>query len=54
MIIQSAGSLPGGSGKTGCLTILESYVNNYDHSDDRSIWFEKIRSLSVKLGYGKA
>lgn len=37
--------------KQDVLTILESYVNNYDHSDDRSIWFEKIRSLSVKLGY---
>jgi glutamyl-tRNA synthetase len=37
--------------KQDVLTILESYVNNYDHSDDRSIWFEKIRALSVKLGY---
>ncbi len=37
--------------KQDVLTILESYVNNYDHSDDRSIWFEKIRTLSVKLGY---
>ncbi len=32
-------------------SILESYVKTYDHEDDPSQWFEKIRNLSTILGY---
>lgn len=31
--------------------ILSGYLEGYDHSDDASAWFDKIRALSEKLGY---
>ncbi|MGN0709170.1 MAG: glutamate--tRNA ligase [Anaerovoracaceae bacterium] len=31
--------------------ILESYLSTYDHSDDQSQWFEKIRAIAAELGY---
>lgn len=32
-------------------TILRSYLESYDHSDDNEQWFGKIRELAVNLGY---
>jgi len=31
--------------------ILESYINSYNHGDDRNQWFEKIRVLAAELDY---
>ncbi len=31
--------------------ILEKYLATYDHSDDQSQWFDKIRAIAVDLGY---
>ena len=31
--------------------ILKKYMESYDHSDDRSQWFDKIRNIAVELGY---
>lgn len=31
--------------------ILEGYLASYDHSDDQSAWFDKIRGLATELGY---
>ena len=31
--------------------ILRRYLAGYDHSDDQSQWFEKIRGIAVDLGY---
>lgn len=31
--------------------ILEKYISTYDHNDDQSAWFEKIRDISGELGY---
>lgn len=31
--------------------ILEKYLDTYDHSDDQSQWFEKIREITGELGY---
>ena len=31
--------------------ILEKYLETYDHSDDQSAWFEKIRTITADLGY---
>ena len=31
--------------------ILEKYLETYDHSDDQSQWFEKIRTITDELGY---
>jgi len=31
--------------------ILEAYLASYDHSDDQSAWFEKIRGIATDLGY---
>ena len=31
--------------------ILTRYLDSYDHSDDQSAWFEKIRGITADLGY---
>ncbi|MDO4176789.1 MAG: glutamate--tRNA ligase family protein [Bacillota bacterium] len=31
--------------------ILKRYLDTYDHSDDQSQWFEKIRAITVDMGY---
>ena len=31
--------------------ILEKYLETYDHSDDQSTWFGKIRAIGEELGY---
>ena len=31
--------------------ILKKYMESYDHSDDQSQWFAKIRNIAVELGY---
>ena len=31
--------------------ILQRYLDSYDHSDDQSQWFDKIRTIAVDLGY---
>ena len=32
-------------------TILEKYLESYDHTDDNEVWFTKIREMAVELGY---
>ena len=31
--------------------ILEGYLATYDHNDDQSGWFEKIRTMAAEMGY---
>ena len=31
--------------------ILTKYLEGYDHSDDQSQWFDKIRAIGTELGY---
>lgn len=31
--------------------ILRRYLDTYDHSDDQSAWFDKIREIAVDMGY---
>ena len=31
--------------------ILAGYLASYDHSDDQSMWFEKIRNMASEMGY---
>lgn len=31
--------------------ILKAYLESYDHSDDQSAWFDKIRNIATELGY---
>lgn len=31
--------------------ILTAYLDNYDHNDDQSVWFDKIRNIGTELGY---
>ena len=31
--------------------ILEKYLESYDHADDQSGWFDKIRTIAEELGY---
>ncbi len=31
--------------------ILAAYLNSYEHQDDQSVWFDKIRNIATELGY---
>lgn len=31
--------------------ILTAYLDSYDHNDDQSMWFDKIRNIATDLGY---
>jgi len=31
--------------------ILKAYIETYDHSDDQSAWFDKIRTIATEQGY---
>ncbi|MBO4725227.1 MAG: glutamate--tRNA ligase, partial [Firmicutes bacterium] len=31
--------------------VLTKYLEGYDHSDDQSVWFDKIRTIATDLGY---
>lgn len=31
--------------------ILKAYLDTYDHTDDQSQWFDKIREIAVEMGY---
>ena len=31
--------------------ILAGYLKNYDHADDQSQWFDKIRTMATEMGY---
>ena len=43
--------IPENVSKEDAKLILEKYMETYDHSDDQSAWFDKIREASVELGY---
>ena len=30
---------------------MEGYLTTYDHNDDQSGWFEKIRTMAAEMGY---
>lgn len=32
-------------------TILNEYLNSYDHNDDNSVWFNKLKAIADKLGF---
>ena len=44
-------SIPENVPKEDAKLILEKYLSAYDHSDDQSAWFDKIRSIGTELGY---
>lgn len=37
--------------KEDAKAILEGYLATYDHSDDQSMWFDKIRHMAQDMGY---
>lgn len=37
--------------KTDVIAILETYLESYDHSDDNSAWFGKVREIATKFNY---
>ncbi|HZK02615.1 MAG TPA: glutamate--tRNA ligase [Anaerovoracaceae bacterium] len=44
-------SYPKETDNTDISAILETYKSGYDHNDDKSQWFNKIREIAKKLGY---
>lgn len=45
------GELPANVSKEDAAAILDAYLATYDHSDDQSAWFDKIRTLGTELGF---
>ncbi len=45
------GELPENVSAEDASQILQRYLATYDHSDDQSTWFEKIRTIASDLGY---
>jgi glutamyl-tRNA synthetase len=43
--------LPAEVSKEDAAEILSRYVASYDHGDDQSAWFEKIREITADMGY---
>ena len=43
--------LPAEAAGEDAKAILAKYLETYDHSDDQSQWFDKIREIAVELGY---
>ncbi len=37
--------------KDDASAILTAYLASYDHSDDQSVWFDKIRAIATDFGY---
>ena len=33
--------------------IIEEYINVYDFSDDKQVWFDKIKDVAEKMGYAR-
>lgn len=44
-------SFPDEVEKSHIKAILEAYIKSYNHRDDRTLWFDKIRDLATDLGY---
>ncbi len=44
-------SLPENVSGDDAKAILTRYLEGYDHSDDQSAWFDKIRTIATDLGY---
>ncbi|MEI3501735.1 MAG: glutamate--tRNA ligase [Anaerovoracaceae bacterium] len=45
------GEIPENVSREDADAILAAYLETYDHADDQSVWFEKIRTLGSALGY---
>ena len=43
--------LPANVSKEDAKAILETYLAGYDHNDDQSTWFDKIRTFGAEMGY---
>jgi len=43
--------IPSNVSKEDASIILKSYLDTYDHNDDQSQWFDKIREIGANLGY---
>lgn len=43
--------LPANVSEEDAQAILKAYLAGYDHSDDQSVWFDKIRTIATDLGY---
>jgi glutamyl-tRNA synthetase len=42
---------PGNISDEDAKLILNAYIESYDHNDDQSAWFDKIRTFGLTLGY---
>lgn len=43
--------LPAEVGSEDTKAILDAYLESYNHNDDQSEWFDKIRNIAAELGY---
>ena len=47
MIILKSREIPENVSREDADAILAAYLETYDHADDQSVWFEKIRTLGA-------
>ena len=50
-LFQIEDSFPENVSEEDRKVILQKYMETYDHSDDQSTWFSKVRALGEELGY---
>lgn len=50
-LFEREDSFPENVSREDCRAILKKYMETYDHNDDQSIWFDKIRTFGEELGF---
>lgn len=50
-LFKQENDYPANVSKEDVKLILEQYLKTYNHDDDQSTWFSKIREIGEKLGY---
>lgn len=51
--VQNGYAFPDKITNNNSLDILHKYLSTYNPGDDKTMWFERIRDIAVKLGYAK-
>ena len=50
-LFEREDSFPENVSREDCRAILKKYIETYDHNDDQSVWFDKIRTFGEELGF---
>ncbi len=50
-LFEREDNFPENVSREDCRAILKKYIETYDHNDDQSTWFDKIRTFGEELGF---